>query len=74
MYCLQRVKGFLYFRRRIPKDVLPILKVREIKKSLHAKAFKDVKVISKSYSYRLERIITLAKCGMLTTVFVFSES
>jgi len=40
--------------------------MKEIKLALKTRTRKDAKVITKSYIYRLERIFTLARCGMLT--------
>ena len=68
MHYLCRVRGFYYFRIKVPVDILHILEIREIKKSLHTKSFKDAKVISKSYGFKLERIFTLARCGMQGSV------
>jgi hypothetical protein len=66
MFHLCRIKGYYYFRIKVPADVVPILKLKEIKKTLHTKVLKDAKVISKSYSFKLERIFTLTRSGMLT--------
>ena len=66
MNYLVRIKGHYFFRTRIPKDLYPLLHRKEIKKSLHTQSFGNAKVIAKAYSYRLERIYTIARGGMMT--------
>ena len=67
MFYLRRVNGHYYFRARVPKDLQSLFQLKEIKSSMHTKSFKNAKVCAKAYSYKLERIITLARSGMLTT-------
>jgi integrase len=66
MNYLVRIKGHYFFRTRIPKDLCPLFSRKEVKKSLHTQHLENAKVIAKAYSYRLERIYTIARGGMMT--------
>jgi len=62
MQYLCKIESYYYFRVRVPKNITHILKVKEIKKSLHTKTLKAAKVIVKAHSCRLERVFTPEVC------------
>ncbi len=66
MNYLVRVKDRYLFRARIPKDLCPLFHRKEIRKSLHTRSLGNAKVVAKAYSYRLERLYTMARGGKMT--------
>ena len=65
MQHLVRRRGYYYFRVCVPVDMQGVLRMKEIKKSLHTKHMTHAKVLAKTYDYQLSRIFTLARSGML---------
>lgn len=63
---LVRRRGHYYIRLRTPNDLLHVFKTREIKKSLHTTNLKHAKTLAINQLYQLEKLFTLARCGMLT--------
>ena len=59
MTSLLKRNGYYYFRMRIPRDLLHIMKTKEIVKSLHTKTYKDAKILITSCRFRLEKLFTL---------------
>ena len=63
---LCRVKGYWYFRIRIPQDLRGVFPSGELKKSLKTSSWKNAKALVKVYCYRAERLFTLMRCAVLT--------
>jgi len=62
---LIRIKGRWYFNMRVPKDLIPTLKLKVIKKSLSCTHLKTAKILVKVLSSRMERLFLLVRCGLV---------
>lgn len=64
-YLLRR-NGYYYFRVCTPRDLLPVIKQREIKKSLKTRRLQHAKSLAKVWGFRVEKLFFMLRSGMLT--------
>lgn len=62
---LKRIGSTYYFYSRVPRDIIPLLGMTEIKKSLKTSDLKTAKAAAKVYSLDLEKLGMLTRVGIM---------
>ena len=62
---LTKRNGYYYFRAAVPRDLLPVIKRREVKRALKTRHLQQARTLVKVWSFRVERLFFLLRCGML---------
>lgn len=62
---LKRIGKTLYFYCRVPKDLIPFLQRRELKKSLKTTDRRAAKIAAKAYALELERLGVYVRTGIM---------
>jgi integrase len=66
MRYLVKIKNHWYFNMRVSNDLVGVLKVRVLKKSLHTTSYKNAKIMAHALVYKAERIFMMARTGMIS--------
>lgn len=65
-FYLEKVSKTYYFRMRVPKDLLPYLGIRRIRKSLKTKSYADAKSLVRGHLHITEKLFVAIRSNMLS--------
>lgn len=65
-FYLEKINDRYYFRLRVPKDLVPYLGTRQLRKCLGTSDYSSAKTLVRSYLFATEKLFVAIRSGMLT--------
>jgi hypothetical protein len=65
-FYLEKINRTYYFRLRVPKDLVPYLGTKQLRKSLKTSDFANAKSLVRGFLFATEKLFITIRSGMLT--------